>query len=386
MPVPGQVMDGAVCSFEMLRRTAIKHPPGTPARVIICVPIGTKLNEQIFQIPVAGKGGCEDPECKCFFHGKELSRPVRNQGLVPLEWAMNQMQLTVPLNTTLGYLAEKNRYSGPARDDMTKRAMDLGCEFIFYWDDDVVLPAQALYEMLIWMERDSSIGLLTGVVCTREDPTEPLIYKEHGKGAWWDFSIDPEDPPEDIFAAGGGCLLVRVEALKKMTPPYWQDVQEDRSLWGHDIRFISNLRRESGFRTCVKGSVLCGHWDVERQKYYELPRNSRPFLALKNKRPSQPVWTVEDSGELTLPYVWKQLTLSDGERRMYLVEKAVQSDQVVSEVLSKFYGKVQVVSVDSRWLGIGEDLKDGWNHALVGDPASSGQLGDDHGANGGNSA
>jgi hypothetical protein len=363
MSLPGAI-EGAKQSVELQRRPAVKLPPGPP-KIVIVIPIGAKEEAQIFPMPEAGHGGCTDPQCSCFLHGKELARTTRNQGLVSFEWATNHMQLVIPLNTSVAYLAEKGKLSGVARNEMTQRALEMNPEYIFYWDDDVILPPHALYQLHLEMERNPTIGLLSGVVMTREDPTEPLLYQKQGRGAWWDFSIDPNAPPEDIHAAGGGCLLVRASALRKMTPPYWADVQGDGrdptkpgvSLWGHDIYFITKLRAESGFRTCVKGSVLCGHWDVGRQRLYELPQDAPP----RRKTPfaPNPVWTVEQSPKLTPEYLRQQLRASEGGRRLYVVPKSVQTEEELVGVLSELYERARVIEVEENWLGIGEGLKNG---------------------------
>jgi hypothetical protein len=277
--------------------------------------------------------------------------------------------MVVPLNTTLGYLAEKGKLSGPARDNMTKRALEIGAKYIFYWDDDVLLPSHAIYKMHNAMERDPTIGLITGVVCTREEPTEPMVYQRHGSGAWWDFSIDPDDPPEDIFSAGGGCILARVEALRKLEPPYWADVQADGkdvskpggSTWGHDIYFVSKVGRESGFRTCVMGSVLCGHWDIGKQKTYELPKDSPPYKKLASKPLIRKPLEVEETPIISHENVREQLKLSENERRLFIVSKENQKQSSVRSALMPFFEKVRVLSVDSQWLAIGEGLKNGWN-------------------------
>src|SRR3989304_2760490 len=187
--IPG-LIENPTCSVEVNRRPGIKLPPGTP-KMIVCIPVGDKDEEYIFNL--AGAGGCGKEGCDCPWHGKNLSKPVRNQGLVPFEWALNHMQLVVPLGTTVGYMAEKGKLSGPARDLMTHRALEMNPEFIFYWDDDVILPQHAFYMMQNAMTRFPDIGLLTGVVCTRQDPTEPMIYRHQGEGAWGDFSVGPNN-------------------------------------------------------------------------------------------------------------------------------------------------------------------------------------------------
>jgi hypothetical protein len=262
---------GEKCSVEIGRRTQIKLPTNEPPQILICVPIGGKSEEHHFPVPP-----CKDENCKCKNHGQHVHTPIYNQGLVPAEWAVSIANVVVPLNTTIGYLFEKGRLSADARNRMTQRCLELKAKYVFYWDDDVILHPHMLYAAHNILETNPDIGLVTGVYMTREDPTEPMIYRDHGKGACWDFSTKTEDPPEDIFSCGGGCIMARVEDIAKMKEPYWADEQvvheSGQTMWGHDVRFVRKFAQETGKRVVVKGHLLCGHWDVPKQKMYMFPQ------------------------------------------------------------------------------------------------------------------
>lgn len=382
---PG-LAENPTCSVEIIRQPGIKLPPRTTPKMIVCAPIGNKEEEQIFDMPAAGACGREG--CECPWHGKSLTKPIRNQGLVPFEWAMNQMQLLVPLGTTVYYLAEKNKLAGPARDLMTRRALEIDPEFVFFWDDDVILPQHVFYNMQNAMARYPDIGALTGVVCTRQDPTEPMVYRRQGDGAWWGFNLDPNAEPENIFAAGGGCLMVRTEALKKMTPPYWTEVHASsddltkpgNSTWGHDFYFLEKLRAESGMRVAVMGSVLCGHWDTDRQKLYELPKDSPPYRALQQPKPKPPL-TVEICPPLSEDYLETQLKLSNHGRRIFVVSKQTQAEEAMHQVLGSYFDGVQIIDSDENWVAVTRGLRNGGNHAVEGSSDRS----DQHGGPGGDS-
>lgn len=360
--VQGERKENERCSVEQARRGSIKLPPGPP-KIMIVVPVGAKTEKHTYDIPrCLDEEGNVNENCPCPNHGKKATTPYRNQGLVPAEWALNIANIVTPLNGTIGYLIEKGRLSAEARNRMTQRAMEVGSTYIFYWDDDVILHPHTLYTMHNILDRNPDIGLVSGVYCTREDPTEPFIYKEQGQGAYWNFSIDPEDPPEDIHGCGGGCIMARLEDVKKMTQPYWTDEQivlkDHVSTWGHDIRFVKQFREQTGKRTVVQGHLLCGHVDVEKQKVYELPKDSPPYRALerKGKLKQIPVpWgEIQESPPLTLDYLDAQLMASNGRRKMFVVSKEEQSEADLQEVLSKRFKTVPIHSMDDKWVAICE--------------------------------
>jgi hypothetical protein len=244
---------------------------------------------------------------------------------------------------------------------MTKNAMEMNAKYIFYWDDDVIPPPLTLYTLHGILEQNDDIGLVCGVYCTREDPSEPLIYKEHGKGAYWGFSIDPADPPEDIFSCGGGCIMARVKDIKKMTPPYWTDEQivDDGGhtvVWGHDVRFVKNFREQSGKRTCVQGSLLCGHWDAEKSRMYELPKDSPPYKRCKVIPAHHEIVQCPPLDEITLA---RELQDTGGDRRVFLVEKKEQTKKSLSQILRSRFEGVRVLSQDTNWLAVCEGLRNG---------------------------
>jgi len=242
-------------------RTMIKNSHDAPHLAVV-MPIGNK-SEQI-----VGMNGDGEPK---------VVREYRQPGLVPIELMINEMQVAQPLNVSLTWLVKKNNLSSILREEMTHQALALGVNYIFYWDDDVLIPSNTWYRMMNHMSHYPDIGAITGVVWTRVNPSEPILYKDPSRGSYWGFDRNPEAPPEDIFAAGAGCMLVRVEALRRMQAPYWADERKGneegthQSIVGHDIGFFKKLKNETGYRCVVDGSIQCNHFDIETQTIFHAP-------------------------------------------------------------------------------------------------------------------
>ena len=243
--------------YAIEHRTLIKNRVDSP-HLAICMPIGPK-DDTI-------KDG----------DGNEI-QAYRSPGLVPMELMLNQMQLVQPLGVSLTWMMLKNDLSARLRQKMTEHAVDQGVNFIFYWDDDVLIPPNTLYRFLNHMARFPDIGIVTGVYYTKMTPVEPIIYKDAGTGAYWGFDLDPEAPPEDIYSCGAGCMMARVDAIKMMTRDWWDDERvtnadaSRQGVVGHDVRFCRNMRDQTGYRVTVDGSVQCHHIDIKDQKIYCIP-------------------------------------------------------------------------------------------------------------------
>lgn len=363
------VEDGALQIVEA-RRPGIKLPPGPP-HLVICVPIGTKDLLEEIQMPQAGEcgdDGCDDPNCQCKNHGQFLRGQSRGKMMVPATWALNYANMTHPLNARTVCIYRTGQLSAKARNSMTKQAIEMGAKYIFYWDDDVVVPNLTLYEMHQILETHEDIGLITGVYTTKENPPEPVLYKRQGAGSYWGFSIDPEMPCEDIYAAGGGCIMARVEDIKKMKEPYWHDEmiihpgneRHPYTIWGHDIRFIKNFREETGKRTVVKGSILCGHWNAQEGRMYTLPPDSPPYKRLGNEYMNHELVQFGTFSDEVI-----QLALSDSEmqQRIFMVNEEIPRDQVQA-LLDRYFEEVSIATMEGFWVAVCKGLR---NHEHVGE-------------------
>lgn len=247
-------------AYRASGRRVIKHRADAP-HLAVCLPIGNK----------------EDSIVKVNGDERKVVESYRSPGLIPVELMVNSMQVMQPLNVTTTWLVTKNNLSSILREQMTEQALELGVNFIFYWDDDVLLPSNTLYRMMNWMSHYPDIGAITGVVWTRTNPSEPILYKHAGSGSYWGFDRDPEAPPEDIYSAGAGCVLARASVVAKMSKPRWADQRTGNpdgstiGVIGHDVRFFRNMKEETGFRTVVDGSIQCSHFDVKSQEIYRMP-------------------------------------------------------------------------------------------------------------------
>ena len=195
------------------RRTAIKL--AERPKLIVAIPIGGKPVIDVF----------EDAEGKRW----QNERGFRAQGLVPATFMLAHMNWVPPLNVSMAYMVKQNMLSSHARQVMTMEAIRMNAEYIFYVDDDTLIPPLGLYTLYNWMEQNPHAGAISGVYTTREDPNEPLIYQAHGEGCAWDFEMGPGAKPEPIFGAGAGCLLARLSAVKD-----WMDKNPGVPIWADE--------------------------------------------------------------------------------------------------------------------------------------------------------
>ena len=290
------VLDGHP-DIHVARRTSIKL--AERPKIVVAMPIGGKPVIDVF----------EDTNGKKYAN----QRGFRAKGLVPVQFMLSNMNWVPPLNVSMSYMVKTGMLSSHARQVMTMEAIRAGAEYIFYVDDDTIIPPLGLYTLYNWMEQNKHAGAISGVYTTRETPNEPLVYQAHGEGAAWDFEMGKGAEPEPIFGAGAGCLLARVSAIKawmKRNPgvPIWADQKDLPSakgegnavMWGHDVRFCRMLNM-NGTPVYVHGGVLCGHYDIASGQMFEVPQTAPGFQKLKDRL-----------GNINTPQYWDQVYGQEG--------------------------------------------------------------------------
>ena len=322
----------AAAATNALMQADIRPPikqKADSAKIAVCIPMGDKDDPDVLVCEHCSKRHVGVAICPGCGKEHETRRKARHAGLVPIEWLLNAWQIVPPLLCSLQVMVRKSTLSAQGRNEMTYQAIKDGAKYIFYWDDDTIIPPKAIYDLHNMMERYPDVGVISGVYTTREELPEPLIYKKHGQGAYWNF--DPYTPGvlEPIFGAGAGCMMARVSALKEVEQilggPWWADEQDlkmteegrGKATWGHDIRFCKRMwathqMDEVGYPTpgpdgvedprkkpsekwkvMVAGWIRCYHWDIARQRAFAMPVDAPCFKNVNTDHYWSHIWGSE---------------------------------------------------------------------------------------------
>ncbi len=259
----------------------------------------------VFAIPVGGKRMRSEWTCTgCNMKHADIA-VAKTPNVIPIQFMLNYHQVQMPLNVTTTILVKSGLLSSESRQILTKKAIRLGAKYIVYWDDDILVQSDAVYRLYNFMEKNPKVGIVSAVCNTRHPEfVEPVIYKVHGDGASWDFECGEGAIPEQIFAAGAGFMMARVEAIEAAIEkikadnagtelPIWADekafmpstkpgITHYNQFWGHDVRFCK-LIQEAGYFVYVHGAVLTGHLDVETGTIYTLPADAPGFKKVQDR-------------------------------------------------------------------------------------------------------
>lgn len=212
-------------------------------------------------------------------------------GNVHILWAHMYSQLQWPVSGERHTLCLIKIPIATARNNMALTAMDRECKYLFFIDDDVLIPNFAPKRMIYLMEQNDDWDAISGVYATKTEPPEPLIFGGDvgSTGAYWNWKMGDVFP---IWGAGLGCSLIRVSAFDKLEEPYFAFTEStdgvSHSSEGEDLYFYKNLV-EAGGKVMCDGNVICGHMDRDTSKIYSLWRDCKPFKNAKQEFLDNPV-------------------------------------------------------------------------------------------------
>lgn len=215
--------------------------------------------------------------------GLVVAIPFVGRPVVP-EWALALAAQNYPLNLTRSFLAIGGVSTDIARNKAVEYALEKKANYIWFLDDDVQSPFFAVRQLIYTLEQSDAM-VVGGVYCRKHNPTEPLVYRGVGKGAFWKWKVN------DVFEVdgiGGGCMMVKAELFKHLKPPYFKTIDKhfnalDKTEVGNSATedlYFCNQVRSAGYKILADGHVICKHWDVKTMTPYDLPKDSYPLQGI----------------------------------------------------------------------------------------------------------
>lgn len=151
-------------------------------------------------------------------------------------------------------------FTPAAREEAAKKALEHGMHYIFFVDDDMIVPD----DLFLKLYRHHHVA---DVVCplafTRNEPYKPVLYASiegYDPVARSDYFINnvvmnyPKNKLVEADACGFGAALIKTDILKKIQPPYFMSSEGT----GEDILFCYKVRKAGG-RVFMDTSCPIGH-------------------------------------------------------------------------------------------------------------------------------
>lgn len=144
-----------------------------------------------------------------------------------------------------------------SRNELAKRAIQMGADYVFWLDSDMVFDPDTLKRCFA----DISQGdIITGMYFRRVPPYSPVLYEEldlsNNTCKWREL----EEIPEGLFEVAGcgfGCVLMPTDILVDVQATYGEMFNPIRGT-GEDLSFCWRAR-QLGYKIICDPSINLGH-------------------------------------------------------------------------------------------------------------------------------
>ena len=217
--------------------------------------------------------------------GLAIAIPFSGRAVSP-EFALCLSAQNFPLNMRRNLFAIKGKPVDEARNELALNAIKAQCKYTWFLDDDVAPPFHAVRSLINQLENaDEKTMVCGGIYCYKYSPTEPVVFRGEGLGAFWKWK---QGDVFEVTSIGTGCMLIKTEVFEKIPKPWFKTV--DTATWqmNDDIWFCQQVR-EAGFKILADGNSLCTHfdWDGDAQDFvpYELSEDTYPLRPISECEP-----------------------------------------------------------------------------------------------------
>lgn len=142
------------------------------------------------------------------------------------------------------------------RNTAARLAMESECEYLFFYDDDCLFPVNTLKRLM-----SHDVSIVSGLTFIRAHPFEPMVFTYKGEDKdgngilEYDKNVIDKTKLYSCHAVGFSCVLIKVDILKKMRPPFFVT----GSFTTEDIYFCIRLQKEQGITIFCDPSIEVTH-------------------------------------------------------------------------------------------------------------------------------
>ena len=158
-----------------------------------------------------------------------------------------------------------------SRNNLAKKAIEYGADYVFWLDSDMVFNPDALEQMHKTM-KEKNLDILTGLYFRRVEPYTPVVFDKlemTEQGCEW---TDFEEIPNELFEVGGcgfGCVLMKTELFVDVFVKHGAFFDPFKGV-GEDLSFCWRVR-DCGYKIYCDPSIPLGHVGNQMitRNYYE---------------------------------------------------------------------------------------------------------------------
>jgi 2-polyprenyl-3-methyl-5-hydroxy-6-metoxy-1,4-benzoquinol methylase len=149
-----------------------------------------------------------------------------------------------------------------ARNELVRDALADGCDYLLFWDSDIIIPRGGI-DKLVDMNED----IASGLYFAKGKPYLPVarLMRDDGVGGEQHFFLEEFEYGKimDVAGVGLGLCLIKADVFKKLTYPFFklewrQDPQAGWYQIAEDLYFC-DMAREAGYKIKLNTGLLLEH-------------------------------------------------------------------------------------------------------------------------------
>lgn len=176
-------------------------------------------------------------------------------------------RLVLPSRVTgFGNVSVTGNFVPAQRELIARHALKSNADYLLMIDDDIVVPENAIEELLSVFDRDSECGIAGGLYYSRDGLRPMAVANWEPRDTSSAHTPAFAEEPIEVDGVGFGCVLIACSALRKLDEPYFpaQIFLEERlrrvRVCNEDYTFCHRLKRY-GLKTYLHPGVRLGHYD-----------------------------------------------------------------------------------------------------------------------------
>ena len=166
--------------------------------------------------------------------------------------------LNSPEGCDVGHIRAHGQSPARNRNIMIRQALELEADYVFFIDDDCLVPPDTLVKLY-----NHQVDIVSGLYCMRNHPHKPIVFdvaNDDGTCKWTQLHSQDEGL-KHIVATGMGALLVKCDVFRKIQEKhaYWVTLGElEADHWCDDLSFFKRAR-EAGYQPYIDLNCPVGH-------------------------------------------------------------------------------------------------------------------------------
>lgn len=134
---------------------------------------------------------------------------ARYSQIIPVNWEATGFDIRYSKDSIMGYTPIGFSVAD-AYNAIVAKAIEMNMEWVLTIEDDVIVPSNLMLKMAGYMD-EGKVPVVSGLYYLKGEPTQPLVFRGRGTGAYADFKIGNKVWCDGIPM---GCLLIHTSVLK----------------------------------------------------------------------------------------------------------------------------------------------------------------------------